>query len=76
MTMLHAVLTLGRLGILPLHEAVNMVSLNPARAVGIADRTGSLEEGKDADMLIVDYSNEFPRILKTFAGGREVFSTC
>jgi len=76
MTMLHAVLTLGRLGILPLHEAVNMVSLNPARAVGIADRTGSLEEGKDADMLIVDHSNEFPRILKTFVGGREVFSTC
>jgi alpha-D-ribose 1-methylphosphonate 5-triphosphate diphosphatase len=76
MTMLHAVLTLGRLGILPLHEAVNMVSLNPARAVGIADLTGSLEEGKDADMLIVDHSNEFPRILKTFVGGREVFSTC
>jgi alpha-D-ribose 1-methylphosphonate 5-triphosphate diphosphatase len=76
MTMLHAVLTLERLGILGLHEAVNMVSLNPARAVGIADRTGSLEEGKEADMLIVDHSNEFPRILKTFVGGREVFSTC
>jgi len=76
MTMLHAVSTLGRLGILPLHEAVNMVSLNPARAVGIADRTGSVEEGKDADMLIVDHSNAFPRILKTFGGGGEVFSTC
>jgi alpha-D-ribose 1-methylphosphonate 5-triphosphate diphosphatase len=76
MTMLHAVLTLEQLGILPLHEAVNMVSLNPAVAVGIADRTGSLEVGKDADMLIVDHSNGFPRILKTFVGGREVFSTC
>lgn len=76
MTMLHAVLTLERLGILPLHEAVNMVSLNPSRAVGIADRTGSLEVGKEADMLIVDHSEEFPRILKTFVGGREVFSTC
>jgi alpha-D-ribose 1-methylphosphonate 5-triphosphate diphosphatase len=76
MTMLHAVLTLERLKILPLHEAVNMVSLNPARAVGIADQTGSLEVGKDADMLIVDHSDEFPRILKTFVGGREVFSTC
>jgi len=76
MSMLHAVQTLERLGILPLHEAINMVSLNPARAVGIADQTGSLEEGKDADMLIVDHSNEFSRILKTFVGGREVFSTC
>ena len=76
MTMLHAVLTLERLDILPLHEAVNMVSLNPARAVGIAGKTGSLEEGKAADLLLVDHSNEFPRILKTFVGGREVFSTC
>jgi alpha-D-ribose 1-methylphosphonate 5-triphosphate diphosphatase len=76
MTMLHAVLTLERLGILPLNEAVNMVSLNPARAVGIAGQTGSLEEGKDADLLLVDHSNEFPRILRTFVAGREVFSTC
>jgi len=76
MTMLHAVLTLERLGLLPLHEAVNMVSLNPAAAVGIADKTGSLEPGKQADMLIVDHSEEHPRILKTFVSGREVYATC
>jgi alpha-D-ribose 1-methylphosphonate 5-triphosphate diphosphatase len=70
------VLTLERLGLLPLHEAVNMVSLNPAVAVGIADRTGSLEPGKQADMLIVDHSQEHPRILKTFVSGREVYATC
>ena len=76
MTMLHAVLALERLAILPLHKAVNMVSLNPARAVGLADRTGSLEVGKDADMLIVDPSEGFPRILSTFVEGKEVYSTC
>lgn len=76
MTMLHAVLALERLAILPLHEAVNMVSLNPARAVGIADRTGSLEVGKDADILIVDPSEGFPRILSTFVEGKEVYATC
>jgi alpha-D-ribose 1-methylphosphonate 5-triphosphate diphosphatase len=76
MTLLHAVLALERLGILPLHEAVNMVSLNPARAVGIADTTGSLEIGKDADILIVDASEGFPRILSTFIGGKEVYATC
>jgi alpha-D-ribose 1-methylphosphonate 5-triphosphate diphosphatase len=76
MTMLHAVLTLESLKILPLHEAVRMVSLNPARAVGIADHTGSLEEGKDADMVLVDHSDNFPRVLKTFVKGREVFATC
>jgi alpha-D-ribose 1-methylphosphonate 5-triphosphate diphosphatase len=76
MTVLHAVLTLESLKILPLHEAVRMVSLNPARAVGIADHTGSLEEGKDADMVLVDHSDNFPRVLKTFVKGREVFATC
>jgi alpha-D-ribose 1-methylphosphonate 5-triphosphate diphosphatase len=76
MTMLHAVLALERLGILPLHAAVNMVSLNPARAVGLSDRTGSLEVGKDADILIVDPSEGFPRILSTFVEGKEVYATC
>jgi alpha-D-ribose 1-methylphosphonate 5-triphosphate diphosphatase len=76
MTMLHAVLALERLDILPLHEAVNMVSLNPARAVGIAEQTGSLEIGKDADILIVDPSEGFPRILSTFVEGKEVYATC
>lgn len=76
MTLLHAVLALERLGILPLHEAVKMVSLNPARAVGIADTTGSLEVGKKADILIVDPSEGFPRILSTFIAGKEVYATC
>src|SRR5690606_8188443 len=30
----------------PLHEAVTMASLNPARVIGVADRTGSLAPGK------------------------------
>ena len=76
MTLLHAVLTLKRLDILPLHEAMKMVSLNPAQAVGIAEETGSLEEGKAADMVLVNHSGDFPRVLKTFVGGREVFATC
>jgi alpha-D-ribose 1-methylphosphonate 5-triphosphate diphosphatase len=76
MTMLHAVFTLERQGILPLHEAINMVSLNPAHAVGIADHTGSLESGKDADMVLVDHSDGLPRVFKTFVAGREVFATC
>lgn len=76
MTMLHAVLTLERLGILDLPAAAAMVSLNPARAVGIDKRTGSLAVGKDADMVIVDHADDFPRVLRTFVAGREVFATC
>ncbi|WP_442891850.1 amidohydrolase family protein, partial [Dissulfurispira sp.] len=60
MTILHAVFTIERLDILPLHEAVNMASANPAKAVGISDKTGSIEEGKEADLILVDISDEVP----------------
>ena len=76
MTMMHAVFTLEHLGILELHEAIRMVSLNPARAVGLGKETGSIEEGKQADMVLVQCAGGFPHILKTFVGGREVFATC
>jgi N-acetylglucosamine-6-phosphate deacetylase len=31
-----------------------MASLVPARLIGVADRKGSLEVGKDADLLVID----------------------
>ncbi|MGA7576562.1 MAG: alpha-D-ribose 1-methylphosphonate 5-triphosphate diphosphatase [Desulfobaccales bacterium] len=76
MAILHVVFTLHHLGNLPLHQSVNLVSLNPARAVGLADRLGSLETGKRADLIVVDASGEVPRIIKTYVAGGEVYSTC
>ena len=52
---------------LPLWQVVNMASLNPARSIGVDDRKGSLEPGKDADILITD-RDFHPRA--TFVGGR------
>jgi len=37
-----------------LPEAVRMASLNPARVLGIEKEKGSLEAGKDADIVIFD----------------------
>lgn len=37
---------------IPLHEAIRMVSLNPARVLGLDRCKGSLEPGKDADIAI------------------------
>ncbi len=76
MTLLHAVFTLERHGILPLHDAVNMVSRNPATALGIDHLTGTIEECKKADLVLVDDSTAIPKVIKTFVSGREVFSTC
>lgn len=38
----------------PLKDAVRMASLNPAKAIGMDDRKGSIEIGKDADLIIFD----------------------
>lgn len=51
---------------IPLNECVNGASLNPATAIGVADRKGSLEVGKDADVIITDDSFD---VLKTIIGG-------
>ena len=37
-----------------LPEAVKMVTLNPARAVGLDHRIGSIAVGKQADLAVVD----------------------
>ena len=49
-----------------LWECVNGASLNPATTLGIDDKKGSIEVGKDADIIITD--NEF-NVEKTIIGG-------
>lgn len=39
---------------IPLFECVNAASLNPATTIGVADKKGSIETGKDADIIITD----------------------
>ena len=52
---------------IPLNECVNCASLNPATTLGIQDKKGSIKEGKDADLLILD--NDF-NVKKTIIGGK------
>ena len=54
---------------LPLHEVVNMASLYPARSVGLDGTKGSLEPGKDADIVITD--GDF-NVRQTFVRGMSV----
>jgi N-acetylglucosamine-6-phosphate deacetylase len=39
---------------LPVQDAVRALSANPARLLGAYDRIGSLEPGKDADLVVLD----------------------
>lgn len=52
-------------------DAVQMATLNPAQALGIAQRKGSIAVGKDADLVILD-SDLY--VLQTMRAGKPVFS--
>lgn len=39
---------------IPLQDAIRMASETPAKLMNIYDRKGSLEKGKDADMIVLD----------------------
>lgn len=56
---------------IPLAEAVRMLTLTPARVVGMSDRKGSLEPGKDADLAIFD---EKWHAWRTMIGGRWTYA--
>ena len=66
---LAAAMRLVRDGVLPLEEAWNLVSRNPARAAGLDDY-GALAEGMAADLIVVDDSNPaLPRVCAAVVGG-------
>ena len=51
---------------IPLYECVNCASLNPAAVIGMDKTKGSLETGKDADIIITDSNFE---VQKTIIAG-------
>src|SRR3546814_11052557 len=57
---------------IPQEEAIKWITLNPAKIMGIADKTGSLEPGKMADVVLWSKNprSEERRV------GKECVSTC
>jgi N-acetylglucosamine-6-phosphate deacetylase len=60
-----------RLMDVPLVEALRLVSATPASILGIGHRKGSLESGKDADIVIL---NSELQVTRTIARGRLAYS--
>jgi imidazolonepropionase-like amidohydrolase len=56
--------------------ALRALTINPARIAGIDDRLGSIEPGKDADLVIWsdDPLDVLSRVERAFIGGDEVYS--
>ena len=63
--------TMVQLAEIPLLDAVRMASESPARIMGIQEKKGSLEKGKDADIIIFD---ENINLLTTIVEGQIVFN--
>lgn len=57
---------------LPVYEVFKMASLNPAAAILCDNRMGSLEKGKDANIIIAD---ENINILRTIKKGKTIYET-
>jgi imidazolonepropionase-like amidohydrolase len=55
--------------------ALRAITINPARAMGVDRRVGSLAVGKDADLVLWsgDPLDVMQRALRVFIGGREVY---
>ncbi|WP_328838435.1 N-acetylglucosamine-6-phosphate deacetylase [Streptomyces europaeiscabiei] len=49
---------------LPIEDAVAALSANPARLLGLYDRIGSLDPGKDADLVLLDADFELKGVLR------------
>jgi alpha-D-ribose 1-methylphosphonate 5-triphosphate diphosphatase len=70
--LLHAVFFLAQ-GPLGLPRAVAMATLEAARAVGLDREIGSIEAGKQADLILVRMWHGLPVVVATMVAGRWVY---
>lgn len=49
---------------IPMEDACRMISETPARIMGVLDRKGTLEEGKDADIIMFDSKQDLTFVMQ------------
>lgn len=68
--MLHAVFMLNEKYGLDLKDMFKLVTINPAKAINMDDKLGSIKENKKADIIIIEkLEQNFPVITSTFVDG-------
>jgi alpha-D-ribose 1-methylphosphonate 5-triphosphate diphosphatase len=73
-SMIHAVFQLHREHGLDLAKAITLVTLNPAKALGVDNQFGTVDVGKKADLLVVEQEDGIPLITRVFIEGQQVSS--
>lgn len=53
----------------PLEEVLKLLTENPAKLIGVFDKKGSISEGKDADIVVLDEENQ---VTDTFVMGKQI----
>lgn len=53
----------------PIEEVLQLLTVNPAKLIGVFDKKGSIVDGKDADLVILDEENN---VTDTFVRGKQV----
>ena len=53
----------------PIEEVLQLLTVNPAKLIGVFDKKGSIADGKDADIVILDEENN---VKDTFVRGKQV----
>jgi len=58
-------------------EALKALTIYPAKILGVSDRIGSIEKGKDADLVILDGNpfDAFTKVKSVFINGSIVFDS-
>jgi adenine deaminase len=56
-------------------EALAMVTINPAKQLGIDNRVGSIEPGKDADLVLYDKNplSNYAKVQRVWIDGQQYF---
>ncbi len=71
LTLEKAVINMAKMANIELRDAVHMASFSPAHFLNIEKTKGSIKEGKDADLCVVDNNGE---VLMTIIEGEIVYS--
>ncbi|MDY6065477.1 MAG: amidohydrolase family protein [Finegoldia sp.] len=73
--LLVSIFDMAEKGGIDLNKMFNMATINPARATGIDDEVGSIEEGKYADLLVINKNGKYPALKMALIDGHKVFET-
>ena len=70
--MIPAAFKLAELKLCSLADAINLITYNPAQAIGVEHTVGSIQLGLQADLVVVAKHHHTPIVKQVYVHGRQV----